>query len=356
MSIEKLPSGKYRAVVRHAGEKRSSEAVLTAAEAKMLEARLKLSMGGTTSPRERRTVGDVVAGYIADSASRLSPGSIDFYRKGLAALPDAFRNRLVTEVTPLVLDSLYAELRDEGASDHKTQKVHRLLSAAFNRAVRYGWMTANPCMQATKPRVSSDEIDPPSAEWVRKLIAAAEAVNVDLSVCLRFAAATGARRGEVVALKWVDFSDTRVTIRRSLVESEGRLVERRTKTGTKGHRTIAVDADTLAAVAGLRERQQVAAEEHGLPEPEYVFSHDAGLSPWRPAYLSLAFGRLSRRESRLHDLRHYHATQLLAAGVPVTTVSKRLGHSSSAVTLTTYAHWLPEQDREAADVIARLLA
>ena len=107
--------------------------------------------------------------------SRLSPGTIDFYRKGLAALPEAFRNRGVAEVTPLVLDSVYGELRDEGASEHKIQKVHRLLSAAFNRAVRYGWMVANPCLQATKPKVDTDEIEPPPPEWVRKLIADAEA-------------------------------------------------------------------------------------------------------------------------------------------------------------------------------------
>jgi integrase len=88
----------------------------------------------------------------------------------------------------------------------------------------------------------------------------------------------------------------------------------------------------------------------------YVFSFDAGVTPSRPDSLSLAFGRLSRREYRLHDLRHYHATQLIAAGVPVTPVSKRLGHTSTSVTLNTYGHWLPEQDREAVDVMARLLA
>ena len=321
----------------------------------MAEAKLKLAMGGSTSPRESHTVDEVVAGYIADSASRLSPGTIDFYRKGLAALSPAFRGRSVGAVTPLVLDSVYAELREEGASEHKVQKVHRLLSAAFNRAVRYGWMAANPCVQATKPKVDSDEIEPPSPEWVRQLIAAAEGVNEDLAVCLRVAAATGARRGEVVALRWADFNGSRLTIRRSLVESEGQLFERRTKTGTKGHRTIAVDAETMRAIDALRARQRVAAGEHELPEPVYVFSFDAGITPWRPGYLSLAYGRLSKREYRLHDLRHYHATQLLAAGVPVTTVSKRLGHTSTAVTLNTYGHWLPEQDRDAADIIGRLL-
>jgi len=356
VSIEKLPSGKYRAVVRHAGVKRASEAVDSVAEAKMLEAKLKLAMGGTASSRVRHTVGEVVAGYVADGAGRLSPGSIDFYRKGEAALPASFRARQVSEVTPLVLDGMYAELRAAGASEHKAQKVHRLLSAAFSRAVRYGWLTANPCVQATKPKVGSAEIEPPTPAQVRTIVTEAESVNRDLAVCLRLAAATGARRGELVALKWSDFSAERLTIRRSLVESGDRLIERRTKTGTKGHRTIAVDADTLKAMEQLRLRQRASAMMEGLPEPVYVFSFDAGVTPWRPHYLTLAFGRLSSRAFRLHDLRHYHATQLLAAGVPVTTVSKRLGHTSTAVTLNTYGHWLPEHDRDAADVMARLLS
>src|ERR1700752_5373335 len=101
VSIEKLPSGKYRAVVRHAGAKRATEAVATVAEAGMLEARLMLAMGGSAKARGRETVGEVVASYIADGGSRLSPGTLDFYRKGLAALPEDFRDRAVTEVTPL---------------------------------------------------------------------------------------------------------------------------------------------------------------------------------------------------------------------------------------------------------------
>lgn len=91
----------------------------------MLEAKLKLSIGGSATPRERHTAGEVVAGYIADGASRLSPGTLDCYRKGLAALPAAFRNRGVAEVTPLVLDSVYVELRDKGASGDRTSDRRR---------------------------------------------------------------------------------------------------------------------------------------------------------------------------------------------------------------------------------------
>ncbi len=57
-----------------------------------------------------------------------------------------------------------------------------MLSAAFNRAVRYGWLAANPCVQATKPKVSTLEIEPPPPDWVRSIIAAAEGVNDDLAV------------------------------------------------------------------------------------------------------------------------------------------------------------------------------
>jgi integrase len=58
---------------------------------------------------------------------------------------------------------------------------------------------------------------------------------------------------------------------------------------------------------------------------------------------------------RLHDLRHYVATRLLAAGVDVRTVAGRLGHRHAATTLNVYSHFVPEADRQAADVLARLL-
>jgi hypothetical protein len=130
VSIEQLPSGKYRAAVRHGGAKQTSEAVLTKGEARMPEAELKLEMGSQPSIREQHSVGEVVSGYLADGTARLSPATLDFYRKGHDAMPDAFRQRPVTTVTPLVLDSLYAELRQGGASEHKCQKC-------IARAVEY---------------------------------------------------------------------------------------------------------------------------------------------------------------------------------------------------------------------------
>ena len=128
------------------------------------------------------------------------------------------------------------------------------MSASFKRAVRYGWLAANPCMQATKPKTASPEIEPPTPAQVREVISNTADVNVDFAVCLRLAAATGARRGELVALKWADFKGARLTIRRSLVESDDQLFERPMKTGNKGHRTIAVDALRVRQAAEVMAR------------------------------------------------------------------------------------------------------
>lgn len=93
----------------------------------------------------------------------------------------------------------------------------------------------------------------------------------------------------------------------------------------------------------------------------FVFSYDPGcLVPWHPDSATAAFRRLCQKEGLkgvcLHDLRHMHATQLLAAGVPVRTVSGRLGHANAATTLNVYAHFLDASDREAADTIGQLMA
>ena len=92
----------------------------------------------------------------------------------------------------------------------------------------------------------------------------------------------------------------------------------------------------------------------------FVFSHSPDAStPWFPGSVSRSFKQLCAREGiddvRLHDLRHFVATQLLSAGVDVRTVAGRLGHRNAATTLNVYAHFLQQADRVAADVIGNII-
>jgi integrase len=92
----------------------------------------------------------------------------------------------------------------------------------------------------------------------------------------------------------------------------------------------------------------------------FVFSHEPdGSEPWRPDSTTRAFRLLAAKAglhgARLHDLRHYVATYLLASGVDVRTVAGRLGHRNASTTLNVYSAFLRDADEQAAAVLARLL-
>ncbi len=356
MAIEKLPSGKYRAVVRHDGHKAASAAVATRAEAAMEEAHLKMQMGAAPL-RTGHTVGELVVAYVADVRIKRSAATADYYTQASTLMPALFAERLVPDVTVYIMDQMYSELARAGVTQNNIVKLHRLLSASFGRALKYGWTNVNPCKGANKPSPIKSEINPPTVQQVQELIAESAMVNADLPVFLRLAAHSGAQRGELAALKWTDISGTKLTIRRSLVADGDTLMVRDTKTHSRGHRSLTLDSRTVSELEALRSRQSETAREHLLPEPVWVFSHDAGVTPWRPEYLTTAFQRLAhtlRFDVRLHDLRHFSATQQLSAGVDVTTVSRRLGHAKVSMTPDTYSHWMPQRDQDAADVMGAL--
>jgi integrase len=122
------------------------------------------------------------------------------------------------------------------------------------------------------------------------------------------------------------------------------------------------DAMTTAALAQHLDEMQTRACQCGtaVGADGFVFSHSPDAStPWFPGSVSRSFKRLCAREGiddvRLHDLRHFVATQLLSAGVDVRTVAGRLGHRNAATTLNVYAHFLQQSDRVAADVIGDII-
>lgn len=196
------------------------------------------------------------------------------------------------------------------------------------------------------------------------MIETASADDPDFGCCLHLAATTGARRGEVCGLRWrdVDLKSGSMTISRNVVEAAGsQVIEKDTK--THASRRIALDPDTVGVLKGQHERMSARARACGtaLMSDAHVFSPDPdGGRSLAPNDMTKAFIRVRKRaglgEVRLHDLRHFAATRLLAAGVPVRTVSGRLGHANAATTLGVYAHLVEESDRDAAATLGALLS
>ena len=92
-----------------------------------------------------------------------------------------------------------------------------------------------------------------------------------------------------------------------------------------------------------------------MPEDAFAFSPDpAGREPWNPDTMTHRYRRYARRvgiTSSLKELRHYSATQLLAAGTDLNTVAGRLGHAEGSTTLRFYAQFTRPADQATATVI-----
>jgi integrase len=303
--------------------------------------------GGTTATTA--TLGSLIERWLA--TARLATGTIRNYRNALRYLPDGMRAMPLHQLGAHDLDSLYAHLERQGVGVPTVRILHAALSSALSQAVKWRWVPANPARNATPPRTLKQEDDyTVTPEILARLMAAAPDPMTRL--WLRLAIVTGARRSEVLALRWSDWKDDVLTIAGAL-----ELDRTRKTTKTGGARRVTIGTETVRA---LNEWQRAARERalsvgSQLRKDAYIISDVADSTiPWRPDVATKRFARLCYSAGieriHLHDLRHAHASQLLAAGVDLATVSRRLGHSRSSTTLDVYAHVVPGSDREAARI------
>ena len=139
------------------------------------------------------------------------------------------------------MDTAYGRWLDEGLSPATVHKYHAIISAACNQAVKWGWIDRAPTARATPPRVDRVEMNVPTPKQLTMLVKAAEDADPVLATAVALAALTGARRGEIVALKWsdIDLVNGRARIARSLTIARGEQHTGPTKTHQS--RDIALD-------------------------------------------------------------------------------------------------------------------
>jgi len=301
------------------------------------------------APAVTATVAELTDRWLGHAEASLSPKTVHEYRRLIdARIRLTIGARPLRWVTPIEIDDYYAALLRNGLSPASVRHIHAVLSAAFNQAVKWGLLPASPVARATPPPVSRRDITPPAPDVVARLVAAATDDDPDFGMFVRLATVTGARRGELCALRWpdTDLITATLTVARALIDVGGAVTEKPTKTGTA--RRIALDRRTVDALAAHRAAKEQRAEAIGtrLDRDGFVCSHAAdGSKPLRPDQASSRFRHLTRQlgapQVRLHDLRYFAAAHLLAAGIPVEAVSGRLGHTNPATTLITYSKFRP---------------
>jgi len=234
---------------------------------------------------------------------------------------------------------------------------HSILSAALSRAVRWGVITKNPAGRASPPGLTRSSVTAPAVEDVQKLLAAATEADPVLAAAIALSAVSGARRGELCALRWsdVDWKRRTFNIARSLTVLHREPSEGPTKTHQR--RDIATD-DVLGAFLIHRRARQ---EEYDalvgskLVVHPFILSRAAdGSVPCLPDGLTAGYKRMATKlglDSHFHELRHFAATTAIAAGSDVRTVAGRLGHADPSVTLRVYAHATEARDRDLAGLL-----
>lgn len=380
--VEELPSGSYRAVV-YAGRdpltnKRRyvRETATTRAEAERALTRLQAQVDGNRHPKTSITLSQAIDRWL--EIARLEDTTRERYEDLIRlyirpTLGDQVAGRLDAEV----LETFYARLqrcrelcsgrrlaghRCRPLSGSTVRKIHYIISGALEQAVRWRHLGVNPAALAIAPRANHTEPDPPSAEEAAAVIGAAWR-DPDWGLLLWVIMITGMRRGELSALRWrhVDFSSGTLVVQRANAQAKAGIKEKTTK--TRQQRRIAIDPQTVTLLHEHRERWHQRCQLLGIPfrDDLFVFSPlpDA-CAPYSPRVLSHRYRRLAiklgLRSTRLHSLRHYSATELIAAGVDVRTVAGRLGHGSGGTTtLKVYAAWVDEADRRAATTMAGIM-
>jgi integrase len=182
---------------------------------------------------------------------------------------------------------------------------------------------------------------------IAALLDAARSTRWDAAIML--ALASGMRRGELAALRWSDVTIETdaagiergsVTVARAFAQTRTSITLKSTKTGAT--RTIPLSRLGIDAFQRQRFRQSNDAfkAEDGYVGSGYVFTQPLG-APYPPRAFTLEFDKIRQVagvRKRLHDARHTAASQLLAAGVDVRTVSAVLGHANPSITLNVYSH------------------
>lgn len=244
----------------------------------------------------------------------------------------------------------------------------RVLRQALDVAVKWELIAKNPTRLVKLPRPVQTEMTALNEEQVKLLLEVVEAVCPSMRPLVMLAVQTGARRSELIALKWedIDWDQKRLMICRSVEYGKAgkfTLKEPKTKAGRRNIPLSQFALDALRQQKGVQAEQRLrcgpAWKDHG-----FVFTQEDG-GMLNPNRITSLFYQLWQRPTssgwvagvpriRFHDLRHTFASLLLHKRLDIKLISTMLGHASVAITLDRYSHLMPGSDEQVAEAMDRM--
>ena len=316
---------------------------------------LKRDAGQTDA--KRPTIAQLLDDWIERGTTK-SPRTLHEYRRRADRISKKFGTVRADHLTPDMVDGWYHELRQAGTTEAEVLELHRVFSAALQWARKLRRITEAATEFVETPKHRPQKQEPPSVDLMRMLM-----VNLpdhEWARCVALLVLTGMRRGEVVGLRWGDVEDAHIYVRHSVLEVPGVprvIVQPYPKSGEQRR----IDLHS-AALHVLDQQRAYVISSAGAQLPEWVFPDWKSWrlrDPRKPGSVSRAWDRYRKKHGgatvRIHDLRHFHATQALAAGARVHDVADQLGHKDVTTTIRIYGHGTDDGRRKVVDGVAGVL-
>lgn len=287
--------------------------------------------------------------YLPYVSRNFQKSTYDNYSYVLKAIRMHFGNTRLGFIRRKHIVTFLEKLQERDISKNTIHSYIKILNAILNYAVKNKHIFRNPCkgisVKSGKTRAGTF-----TEEEIKTLLNYIEKEYSLIYLPVYLSVNTGMRRGEVLGLKWenVSFPKNEILVSNNLIRTcKSQIYLKEPKT-TAGFRTIAISEEVAQELRKTKEENK----------SEYVVVGWDG-KYMDPQYLTNNFSKAVNgsgvTKRRFHDLRHTHASFLLAAGVSIKLISARLGHSDIETTLRIYSHLLPNQQHEAAEKLSEML-
>lgn len=341
-SIQKRPNGKWRARYRDdAGHEHAQHYDRKVDAQKWLDGETaKLENGSWVSPKTAKTtVSEWVDVWLAGYNAR--PRSVSAARTQLRHVVEKFGDRRLSSIRPSEIRSWMSELGDRFAAT-TTYNVHGRMSQLFADAVHDGLIARSPVSRRTSPRKGSQR---PYVATTAQVWALHDAMPEGLRPAVLLGAFAGLRRGEIVALRVQDVDFMRGIVTPAIQNNGEPLKTEQSATAIPIPQELALELNKMPAKYGS---DTIVVNAYGRPVSTTMLN--SAFRTARESIEGLPDG------FRLHDLRHYYASLLIASGLDVKTVSVLVRHASPSITLNVYGHMFPDRDETGRAAVGAVLS
>lgn len=297
----------------------------------------------------------------------LKPKTAERYKEMLKRVNAEIGPLKLQDIRPDHLNRLYAKLAEPGQnkktgaglSPKTIIEHHRVISSVLSQAVKEQLVPTNMAQRATPPKRPQHEMDTFEVEEVKAILEALESEPLKWQVLTNLLIATGARRGEIMGLRWanVDWENNRLYLCENRVYTpKTGAISTTLKTGE--NRYVSVSASVMELLRRWQTEQHNFFHLLGIIPSDYIMTAENG-QPMHPDSPTDWLAKFAKRHNlppiHPHKFRHTQASLLISEGVDILTVSKRLGHAKVSTTLDIYSHVLAKSDEKASNTLDDLL-